>query len=195
MKKLLIALALATLMLSGCSIFRSHKDWDKAKQETPLEIPPSLDRPSTSAALVIPPKVGPQTETASAAPGATSATTGNSTSMHLADNVDTAWQRVGQALSRGDLGTVSAQDEAGHVYELQVATQPALQQKQSFMQKHFSNTQDQSASSQNAASHERTTTLAIRVTPAANGGSMVSAQGDTTQAARVISALKGRLGG
>lgn len=198
MKKLLIALALSTLMLSGCGIFRSHKAWEKAKQETPLQIPPSMDRPSTNAALVIPPKVEAQTETASAAPGAASATTGSPTSMHLDSDVDTAWQRVGQALSQGDLGTVSAQDQAGHSFELQVATQPALQQQQSFMQKHFSNTQDQNASSQSqnaASSGGRTSALAIRVTPAANGGSMVSAQGDATQAARVISALKGRLGG
>lgn len=195
MKKLLIALALSALMLSGCGIFRSHKDWDKAKQETPLEVPPSMDRPSTNAALVIPPKVEPQSETASATPGAAPAATSNPTSMHVNGDVDSTWRRVGQALSQGDLGTVSAQDEAGHSYELQIATQQALQQKQSFMQKHFSNTQDPDAPSQSASGSAHTTRLAIQVTPATNGGSMVSAEGDTAQAARVISSLKGRLGG
>lgn len=193
MKKLLIALALTTLMLSGCGIFRSHKDWDKAKQEHPLEIPPGMDRPSTDAALVIPPPVHVQTETASAAQAP--AASQNPTSLHLDADVDAAWRRVGQALAQGDLGTVSAQDESGHTYELQVSTKPAIQQQQSFMQKHFSNTQDQGGANPDAgAPAGGTTTLTIRVTPADSGGSMVTAQGDINQAMRVIGALKGRLG-
>ena len=49
------AIALGGLLLSGCGMFRSHSAWQKARQEAPLEIPPSMDRPSTSDALVIPP--------------------------------------------------------------------------------------------------------------------------------------------
>lgn len=194
MKKLLIVLALSVLMLSGCGIFRSHKAWDKAKQQAPLEIPPSMDRPSTDAALVIPPKVEPQTQTASAASAPVQST--DPTRMHLDGDVDSAWRRVGQALSRGDLGTVSAQDQAGHSFELTVANKLALGQEQSFMQKHFNNTQDQQAAAQenNSASPGSSITLTIRVTPATDGGSMVSAQGDPAQAARVVSALKSRLG-
>ena len=195
MKKLLIVLALSTLMLSGCGIFRSTKAWDKAKQESPLEIPPSMDRPSTDAALVIPPKVQPRSEIASAAPAP--AQVQNPTSMHMSGDVDAVWRRVGQALSQGDLGTVSAQDQASHSYELQVSGKPTIQQGQSFLQKHFSNTPDQGAPAQAAAGNSAaaTTTLTIRVTPASDGGSVVTAQGDPTQAARIVNALQGRLGG
>ena len=49
------ALALTGLLLSGCGMFRSTKAWETAKQETPLEIPPGLDTPTASEALVIPP--------------------------------------------------------------------------------------------------------------------------------------------
>ncbi len=44
------ALLLSVLVVSGCGAFRSTKDWERAQQEAPLEIPPGLDTPSTSAA-------------------------------------------------------------------------------------------------------------------------------------------------
>ncbi len=40
--------------------------------------------------------------------------------LHLADTVDHAWQRVGLALERGDLGKISARDETNHSYSLDV---------------------------------------------------------------------------
>ena len=49
------ALALCGLLLAGCGMFRSHKAWETAVQESPLEIPPGMDTPSATAALNIPP--------------------------------------------------------------------------------------------------------------------------------------------
>lgn len=54
MKKVLIAMLAAAVLLSGCGLFHSNKDWKSAKQENPLEVPPNLDRPDVSDALTIP---------------------------------------------------------------------------------------------------------------------------------------------
>ena len=45
-------LVLSGLLLSGCGMFRSHKAWDTARQEAPLEIPPDLDTPDTAGAML-----------------------------------------------------------------------------------------------------------------------------------------------
>ncbi len=56
MKKLLVALLLSTLLVSGCSYLSSHRHaWENAKQENPLELPPGLDRPVTNGTMNIPP--------------------------------------------------------------------------------------------------------------------------------------------
>lgn len=193
MKKLLIAMALSALMLSGCGMFRSQKAWEKAQQETPLEIPPGLDHPSASAALVIPPPPQGQAQDATAAAPAPAATQ-DATSLQLADDVETAYRRVGQALERGDLGTVSAQDDAAHTFQLDVRSQSVAGQEQGFFQKHFSNAQQEDKPDALAAGGAVATVI-VKVAAGANGGSTISAQGDPQQAARVISVLKGRLGG
>lgn len=199
MKKLLVVLILSILMLSGCGIFRSKHAWKQAKQENPLQIPPSLDRPSTTAALTIPPPGNTQaasaTQSAATQPKASMA---NPTRMHLPGDVATAYKRVGLALQHGDLGTVSAQDAASHTYQLSFSNAPDLGSSQSFMQKHFSNL-NQSGQSDSSSSDlgksQGTTTVMLKVAPAKNGGSIVSAQGDPQQAVHVISVLRGRLGG
>ncbi|HET8555441.1 MAG TPA: hypothetical protein VFL78_11490 [Rhodanobacteraceae bacterium] len=195
MKKLLIALTLSTLMLAGCGVFSSNHAWKEAKQENPLQIPPGMDRPSTTAALSIPPPSEPASPSAPAAPKAAA----NATQMHLSDDVDTAYKRVGLVLQQGGLGTVTAQDAAQHTYQLSVNTRQALGTSQSFLQKHFSNMQQQGTSSSsggNALGSEQggTTSVTLKVAPAQGGGSTVSASGDPQQAMRVISVLSGRLG-
>lgn len=193
MKKLLIAMALSALMLSGCGMFRSSKAWEKAQQENPLEIPPGLDHPSANAALVIPPPPQGQAQDATAEPAAPPAAAQGATSLQLADDVDTAYRRVGQALERGDLGTVSAQDDTAHTFQLDVHSQPVAGQEQGFFQKHFSNAQQENKPDSLAGGAVATVT--VKVAAGADGGSTVSAQGDPQQAARVINVLKGRLGG
>lgn len=196
MKKLLIALTLSTLMLAGCGVFSSNHAWKEAKQENPLQIPPGMDRPSTTAALSIPPPSEPASPSAPAAPKAAA----NAMQMHLSDDVDTAYKRVGLVLQQGGLGTVTAQDAAQHTYQLSVNTRQALGTSQSFLQKHFSNMQQQqgttSSSSGNTLGSEQggTASVTLKVAPAQGGGSTVSASGDPQQAMRVISVLSGRLG-
>jgi uncharacterized lipoprotein len=196
MKKLLIAMALSALMLSGCGMFRSSKAWEKAQQENPLEIPPGLDHPSASAALVIPPPPQGQAQDAGTAAAATPAPAAEqgATSLQLADDVDTAYRRVGQALERGDLGTVSAQDDNAHTFQREVRSQPVAGQDQGFFQKHFSNAQQDNKPDALSAGGP-VAAVTVRVAAGADGGSVVSAQGDPQQAARVINVLKGRLGG
>ncbi len=205
MKTLLIALALSTLMLSGCGMFRSHHAWKQAKQENPLQIPPGLDRPATTDALTIPPPPAGSTQATpaqGAKPAAKPAQTlaPGSTRMHLSDDVDTAFKRVGLALQRGDLGSVTSQDAATHTYQLSVDTRPALGESQGFLQKHFSNLQknpgDEKASGGSALNRSNgSVTVTLKVSPASGGGSTVAASGDPQQAAHVISVLSGRLGG
>jgi uncharacterized lipoprotein len=199
MKKLLIALIMSMLVLSGCGAFRSQHAWKKAKQENPLQIPPNMDRPSASAALTIPPPSGPASQASAQTPAqAAPAVAANSTQMRLPGDVDTAYKRIGLALQQGGLGSVTAQDAARHTYQLSVNSRPTLGSSKSFLQKHFSNLNNQQASatgSDNANAGAGTSTVTLRVTPAAAGGSMVRASGDPQQAVHVISVLSGRLGG
>ena len=99
----------AVCMLSGCGMFRSHKAWETAKQESPLEIPPSAG-PSVH-----------QRGTGDSAAGRQSADRERRHCGHvervpatitdgfvLADSVDDAYRRVGQALERASRSAVSA---------------------------------------------------------------------------------------
>lgn len=194
MKKLLIALAVSTLVLSGCGLFGTHEAWKQAKQENPLQIPPDMDRPSTSAALTIPPPSNAQAESAPT----TAPSMANSTSLALPDDVDTAYKRVGLVLQSGDLGTVTAQDAAQHTYELSVSTTPQMGQSQGFLKKHFSNLNQPQSDGGNAGSasgNADASVVTLKVAPGKKGGSIVSATGETKQALHVISVLRGRLGG
>ena len=102
------AVALSGLLLTGCGAFRSHKAWDTALQEAPLEIPPTLDRPSTTEALVIPPPGGNQ-PTANGATARVGSSNGQiSDGFVVADGADSVYRRVGQALEGGNLGEVIA---------------------------------------------------------------------------------------
>ncbi|HET7269236.1 MAG TPA: hypothetical protein VFJ15_14130 [Oleiagrimonas sp.] len=205
MKKLLTALILSTLVLSGCGLFGKNHAWKEAKQENPLQIPPGLDRPSTSAALTIPPPSNTQPTATTQQPptvAGASAASASPTQLHLAEDVDAAYERVGLVLQQGGLGAVTAQDAAQHTYELSIDTGPELGSSESFLQKHFSNLnqpQDgtQSGSSGSAqAADQSTTTVMLTVSPAKGGnGSTVRAQGNPKQAVHVISVLRGRLGG
>lgn len=203
MKRPFIALIVATLALSGCGLFGTKHAWKQAQQENPLQIPPGMDRPATTAALTIPPPANTPVPTDTAQPaGRTAAALGvTATSMHLPGDVDTAYKRIGLALQTGDLGTVTAQDEAQHTYQLSVSSKPVIASSPSFLQKHFSNLNQQqqdnagSSASSSSAAGEAGSVVTLRVTPAKGGGSTVRASGDSEQAARVISVLSNRLAG
>ncbi len=125
----LSALIIAAALLSGCSWFhRDRVDYYKGAQETrPLEVPPDLDTPSSSKELVVPGPGGtaaPAAATGASAPAATSANTATTgvvataADLHVADSVEHTWQRVGLALERAQIGTLTSRDEAGRSYTM-----------------------------------------------------------------------------
>ncbi len=141
--------ALASFALAGCGFFdrHFHKENDAYKtstQEHPLEVPPDLDKPNTTGALTIP-DAGASAATASAASSDASASAAATSTapaeapaaavaaptpavisgdaLHVADTVDSTWNRVGLALERSGAATVLARDEAGRSYDVQTTGQ------------------------------------------------------------------------
>jgi hypothetical protein len=179
---------LAGLLLSGCGMFRSQKAWDRAQQEAPLEIPPGLDTPSASAALVIPPPGAnaPTANGVTAQPGGT-VTDG----FVLTDSVDTAYQRVGKMLEGGALGQLTARDDTAHTYSLSgVPASAAPAKKHGFFGRLFG--RDKSSDAAAGAGNGQ---VQISVNPSGTSGSEVRAQGDAAAVAKVIDTLKAQLGG
>ncbi|MCW0203102.1 MAG: hypothetical protein OJI74_14645 [Rhodanobacter thiooxydans] len=185
------AVALAGLLLSGCGIFRSHKAWDKAVQEAPLEIPPSLDRPSTSEALVIPPP-GANLPTANGATARVSSAGGQiSDGFVLADSVDNAYRRVGEVLESGSLGELAGHDDAAHSYTLNVSDAMVQPKKKGFFGRLFGRDKGGSAAAPGAGSHQ----VQISINNSGTASSEVRAEGNAAAVGKVIDALKSRLGG
>jgi hypothetical protein len=185
------AVALAGLLLSGCGIFRSHKAWDKAVQEAPLEIPPSLDRPSTSEALVIPPP-GANLPTANGATARVSSAGGQiSDGFVLADSVDNAYRRVGEVLESGSLGELAGHDDAAHSYTLNVSDALVQPKKKGFFGRLFGRDKGSSAAAPGAGSHQ----VQISINNSGTTSSEVRAEGNAAAVGKVIDALKSRLGG
>lgn len=188
------ALALSGLLLSGCSLFRSHKAWETAQQESPLEIPPSLDRPSTSDALVIPPP-GANQPTAS---GATASVTGvPGQAGQISDgfvhpgSVDSVYQRVGQVLAAGSLGQMVSHDDAAHTYVISLSASEAKQKKRGFFSRLFGRDKSDAASTTSGGVHQ----VQISIDSSGADASEIRAQSDSLAAvASVIDTLKSKLG-
>jgi uncharacterized lipoprotein len=193
MKKSSLVVALPTvvlagLLLSGCGMFRSQKAWDRAQQEAPLEIPPGLDTPSASAALVIPPP-GANAPTAN---GATAQVGGTVTDgFVLTDSVDNAYHRVGKTLEGGSLGQLTARDDTAHTYSLSgVPASATSAKKRGFFGRLFGRNKSSDAAPASGAGR-----VQISVNPSGTSGSEVRAQGDAAAVAKVIDTLKSQLGG
>lgn len=184
-------LVLSGLLLTGCGIFRSHKAWDTALQESPLEIPPGLDRPSTTEALVIPPP-GANAPTANGATAATPAAPGQvADGFVLAGSVADTYQRVGQALESGNLGQVVSHDDTSHSYTLNVTGAAAQSGKRGIFSRLFKRDKAAATDAPGGTSHE------VQVTIGSSGtsGSEVRAEGNAGAVGKVIDGLKSRLGG
>jgi uncharacterized lipoprotein len=120
-----LSVVAAAALLGGCSLFHHHDNYySKAQEARPLEVPPDLDTPVSSNELTV-----PTTGTASTtATPASSAAVGSAPpqvspsgdSLHVADSVGHAWTRVGLALERAQVGTISERNEAAHSYTLDV---------------------------------------------------------------------------
>ena len=181
------ALVLSGLLLSGCGMFRSHKSWETAQQESPLEIPPGLDTPAASDALVIPPP-GANNPTSAGVTADVGGAAGVITDgFVLADSLDNAYRRVGQALAGGDAGQVVSHDDAAHAYT--VAVSAASAKKRGFFGRLFHRNKGADASSGQASGQ-------VQVTVSGNGAtaSEVRAQGQAAAVAKVVDALKAKLG-
>jgi hypothetical protein len=186
-------LAMSALLLSGCGMFRSHKQWETAKQESPLEIPPGLDTPSTSAALVIP------------EPGANAPTTNGATAKFgpgggviadgfvMTDTVDATYQRVGQALEHGDIGQVLSHDDATHSYTLSVVASDNPAPKRGFIGRLFHGKSDSGADSSSAPG-AKPHQVQLAVSASGETAAEVRAQGDAGAVSKVIDTLKARMG-
>ncbi|MGE7136304.1 hypothetical protein ACQKIE_01575 [Luteibacter sp. NPDC031894] len=183
------ALLLSVLVVSGCGAFRSKKDWQRAQQEAPLEIPPGLDTPSTSAALVIP-------DVGSGAPGAASGQSAAPVSdgFILTDDADAAYRRIGELLSVGDVGKVTSHDDASHTYQIAV-NRGKPEGRPGFFRRMFGGGKDAGQDSQDAPASAAGTTHSVVLAVTSSGtGSEVRAQGDADGVRRVIDALKSRMG-
>ena len=211
MKKSQVLLSLAMVgsltLLSACQTIRSHNpfrhreaNYQSAQQANPLEVPPGLDNPPNSEALTIPEAGGPQvlvngravgTMGANANPGGenappTAVVTGNS--ITLADDPANAYRRVGLALERGGVGTISARDDNAMTYQVAVnnvvTTQP--EEKGGFFHRMFHHSHSES----------KTVTGTVTVSITSSGsGSVASVQGDQDAVERVLAVLQQRLGG
>ena len=199
-------LVCAVTWLSGCQTIRAHNpfrhrepDYKSAQQEQPLEVPPGLDQPQTSEALTVPDaggglsnipvtvngqpansSAGASGMPAAAPPGAL--VSGNS--LTLADDPDNAYRRVGLALERGGVGTVSARDDNAHSYQVAVNSVVEVKSQGNFLHRMFHH------------SHSETVTGTVNVSIAPSGsGSVVNVQGDQDAVERVLAVLQQRLGG
>jgi uncharacterized lipoprotein len=184
-------LALSGLLLSGCGMFRSTKAWETAKQETPLEIPPGLDTPTASEALVIPPP-GANQPSANGATARTGASAGViADGFVVSDSVANVYRRVGQALEAGDLGTLQGHDDSAHTYSVSVTAAAGKAKRGGFFHRMFHHDKSADAAAPGAAPHA----VQISVEPSGADASQVRAQGNAAAVAKVIDALKSRLGG
>ncbi|RDI99790.1 hypothetical protein DVT68_02835 [Dyella solisilvae] len=184
-------LALSAMLLSGCGMFRSQKAWETAKQESPLEIPPGLDTPSSSAALVIPEQGAnnPTSNGATARLGGSSGTIADG--FVINDSVENTYRRVGQALENGDIGQVVAHDDDARTFTLSVVASDESTQKKGFFSSMFNGKSKETADAPGAKPHQ------VQLTVGSSGAkaSEVRAQGDAGAVAKVVDTLKGRLGG
>jgi hypothetical protein len=180
------ALALSGLLLSGCGMFRSHKAWDTAQQESPLEIPPTLDRPAVSAALVIPPP-GANTPTSD---GVTAGAPGSQIldSFVMPETVDIVYQQVGQVLSSGELGQLVSHDDASRTYTFTVSDAVVQQKKKRSLMHPFGGSGDSTTVAANA-SHQ----VQITIDSSGTSASEVQVQGNPGVVPRTIDALQASL--
>ncbi|MGH8145010.1 MAG: hypothetical protein ACREPY_01640 [Rhodanobacteraceae bacterium] len=195
----LLILLLAPIALAGCQTIKAHNpfrhkepQYKSAQQEKPLEVPPGMDKPPTTEALVVPAAGSSTTANApeNVAPpaaqipaektaGGTAATT---STLDLSDTPDSAYRRVGLALERGEVGKVTAHDDTAHTYQVAVDTTVTKKSQGGFFHRLFH--------------HDKTKTVTGTVTlsiAAQGSGSVVEATGNPDATAKVMAILKRRL--
>jgi uncharacterized lipoprotein len=199
-----LTFAISTALLAGCSLFH-HKDnyYSKAQETKPLEVPPDLDAPPTSNELTVPApgSAGAAASTTTSTGSAPPQVSPGGDSLHVADSVGHAWARVGLALERAQVGTISERNETAHSYTLDVeglkASAPATPAEHHWYTRimhPFGGGSGSASSSAPAVSGHLTVTVA----PDGDGArvEVSGASGDTSAAEaarRVLNALRERL--
>lgn len=208
MKKLtLTLLLLAPIALTGCQTIKAHNPfrhkeppYKSAQQERPLEVPPGMDQPATTEALAIPeagtgaasasgtatttPSESVAPPSAGAAAAGVTAGTAGSNGLTLTDTPASAYHRVGLALSRSDVGQVTAHDDNALTYQVAVDSVVTQKPEGGFFHRIFHRNHSETVKG----------TVTVSITPSGTG-SVVSAQGDPGAATRVLNVLQQRLGG
>ncbi|HEX7324696.1 MAG TPA: hypothetical protein VF292_05000 [Rhodanobacteraceae bacterium] len=203
MKRTLIPLlVVSAVALSGCATIRAHNpfrhkepQYKSATQERPLEIPPGMNAPPTTDALVIPnagsgttaagtaaAQAEPGTTPPSTEPATAAAGPSTSSSLALSDTPDSVYHRVGLALARGDVGQVRAHDDSARTYQVMVDTTVTEKPQGGFLHRLFH--------------HDHTETVqglvVVSVVPHGTG-SVINASGNANAVARVMAMLHERL--
>lgn len=202
---------LSASTLGGCSWFHHRNDYyAKAAETRPLDVPPDLDTPVTSNELIVPSASTSSTSASSTsiAPPAANVAAGGSSSgsstsltgdgLHVADSPEHTWQRVGLALERAQVGTISGRDESSRSYTVEVAglgePAPAAEEHHWYSRVlHPFGGGGSKAKSQPVSGH-----LTVRVSED-KSGAKVNVEGDSsdsataTAARRVLEVLRERL--
>jgi uncharacterized lipoprotein len=187
------AVAILAVVLGGCSMFGVRSDYEQARETRPLEIPPELDAPVQSGTMRVPDVAGAPAAPAPAGVPSTVPSTipaGEATSLAIADGVAGAWRRVGLALERSGVATISARDEVAATYTLSGTTTVAKAAEGGFFKRLFS---------RDEASAPVEVTRVVRVV-AEGAGSVVRVEDEQGQAVddelarRVVEAIRRRLG-
>lgn len=93
-----LVLVLLASSISGCAWFRKEPEYLSSPESRPLEVPPDLAIPASSAALQVPAASAAASVPGEAPPTATQV----GTSFNIADSSENAFRRVGLALARID---------------------------------------------------------------------------------------------
>jgi len=197
-----VSVLLAASLLGGCSWFHHKTDYyNKAAETRPLEVPPDLDTPVTSNELLVPqPGAGgaaanaASAGTVSSAPPAgvappVSAASDSSSALRVSDSAEHTWQRVGLALERAQVGSISARDESARTYTVEVSglAEPAPEPQEHHWYSRILHPFGGGSKSQTVSGN-----VTVRVS-AEGGAARVEVEGSPEAARRVLAVLRDRL--
>jgi hypothetical protein len=156
--------------------------------------PPSAAMPVAAAAPVAP--ATPPPAAVSAAPPAISGVSAGATDLHVADTVPNTWTRVGLALERAQVGTLTSRDENARTYTL--AFSSTVEAPPAESEHHWYSFVLHPFGGDKGKTEQVARTLTVRVSDDA-GGAHVTVEGDaadkasTDAAHRVAQILRDRL--
>ena len=200
----IVLIAVAAFAVGGCSMFHQRDNYySKATETRPLEVPPDLDTPAATDALVVP-DVGNSDGTRAAGTVGSAPPTAalGDGKLHVADTVGNTWKRVGLTLERADVGTISARDETAHSYTLAVSGLRAAPTSRPVTEHHWYDRvlHPFGGGKQASGNNSQPVSGTLDVTISADGdGARVDVRGaagtDSAEAARrVLQVLRNRMG-